>query len=93
METFFPEFNMGLDFSNIKNIYLVRKPADLRKGIDGYVSLIQAFTDLDPLNGSLFLFSNRQRNKMKGVIHDTNGFWLVYKRVARSHIEWPLSDD
>ena len=69
------------------------RPADLRKGIDGYVSWVQALLDLDPLDGSLFLFTNRSKNKIKGVLHDGNGFWLVYKRLARSSVLWPTSCD
>ena len=93
METVVPELYFGLDFSKVKQIYLVKKPADLRKGIDGYFSWVQALLDLDPLDGSLFLFTNRSKNKIKGVLHDGNGFWLVYKRLARSSVLWPTSCD
>lgn len=83
----------GIDFSKVKNIYLAQMPADLRKGIDGYVSLVQGPLALDPLDGSLFLFVNRQKNKIKGILRDGNGFWLVYKRLSRSSLQWPVSTD
>lgn len=70
MESFFPVLDPGIDFSKVKTIFIARKPADLRKGIDGYVSLVQGCLHLDPVDGSLFLFVNRQKNKMKGILYD-----------------------
>ena len=93
MESIIPAIDLGIDFSKVKNIYLAQMPADLRKGIDGYVSLVQGPLALDPLDGSLFLFVNRQKNKIKGIIRDGNGFWLVYKRLSRSSLQWPVSTD
>ena len=93
MESIIPAIDLGVDFSKVKNIYLAQMPADLRKGIDGYVSLVQGPLALDPLDGSLFLFVNRQKNKIKGILRDGNGFWLVYKRLSRSSLQWPVSTD
>lgn len=93
METIIPAYDLGIDFSRIKNIYLAQKPADLRKGIDGYASMVQHCLGLNPTDGSLYLFVNRQKNKMKGVIHDGNGYWLIYKRIPRSHLSWPTSSE
>ncbi|UNT92960.1 IS66 family insertion sequence element accessory protein TnpB [Allobaculum sp. Allo2] len=93
MESIIPAIDLGIDFSKVKNIYLAQMPADLRKGIDGYVSLVQGPLALDPLDGSLFLFVNRQKNKIKGILRDGNGFWLVYKRLSRSSLQWPVSPD
>ncbi|UNT93868.1 transposase [Allobaculum sp. Allo2] len=38
-------------------------------------------------------FVNRQKNKIKGILRDGNGFWLVYKRLSRSSLQWPVSTD
>ncbi|WP_019891920.1 IS66 family insertion sequence element accessory protein TnpB [Allobaculum stercoricanis] len=88
----FGYLDLGIDFSKVKNIILVNKPADLRKGIDGYASIIQGIYHLDPTDGSLYLFTNRTKDKMKGILHDGNGYWLVYKRLARSHLKWPFTE-
>lgn len=93
MESLIPELYFGIDFSKVKNIYLAQKPADLRKGIDGCASLLQGCLALDPLDGSLFLFVNRQKNKLKGILCDGNGYWLVYKRLARSSLQWPVTSE
>lgn len=88
----FEFLDFGIDFSKVKNIILVNHPADLRKGIDGYVSVIQGIHHLDPTDGSLYIFTNRSKDKMKGILHDGNGYWLVYKRLARSHLKWPVTE-
>lgn len=93
MDDYIETLEFGIDFSKVKKIVLVQKPADLRKGIDGYASMVTGLLDLDPSDGSLYLFVNRQKNKMKGILHDGNGYWLVYKRLARSRLMWPGSSD
>ncbi len=46
-----------IDFSNIKQIYMAQGYTDLRKGIDGYASIIQDQFKLSPFEDALFLFS------------------------------------
>lgn len=93
MQTIVPAYDMRIDFTGAEHIYLAQKPADLRKGIDGYVSIVQGLLEADPTDGSLFLFTNRQKNKMKGVLYDGIGWWLVYKRLPQGTLSWPVSDD
>lgn len=88
-----PEYNSKFDFSLFKNLYLVQKPADLRKGIDGYCSIISSIHSLDPADGSLYLFTNKSKNKVKGIFYDGTGYWLIYKRLNSSSLKWPLSNE
>lgn len=82
-------FSYQLDFSKVKSIFLVIQPVDLRKGIDGYVSIVQNDLALNPIDGSLFFFTNRQKNKVKGLLYNGNGWWLIYWRLSRSSLSWP----
>lgn len=75
-------------FSEIPKIYLVAGATDLRKGIDGYATLIQNQLQLEVFQDALFLFCNTHRNKMKGLYWDGSGFWLVYKRLEKGHFQW-----
>jgi transposase len=43
----------------------------------------------DPLNGSLFVFYNKRRDRLKMLVWDTDGFWLFYKRLEQGTFEIP----
>ena len=77
-----------IDFSRIEHIYMASGPTDLRKGIDGYVLIIQNEFQLDPFDDSLFIFCIRQHNKLKCLYWDGTGFWLLYKRLEKGHFKW-----
>lgn len=81
-------------FSNIANIYIRVNPIDLRKGIDGYASIIQSEFKLDPLcKNNLYIFTNKNHNKLKCLLFDGTGFWLLYKRLESGTFKWIKSED
>lgn len=70
-------------------IWLYPKPVDFRNQIDGLVVLIAAQLSLTPTSGALFIFRNRQANKIKLLWYDNNGFWLCYKRLETGRLHFP----
>ena len=74
---------------NFEHIYLYRKPVDMRKGMDGLSTLVVAEMDLDPMQASLFVFINRGRDKIKLLLWERNGFWVLYKRLVKHKFHWP----
>ncbi len=79
------------DQRQIQQVYLACAPTDMRKSINGLVVLVKEVFELDPFSPSWFVFCNRQRDKIKILRWDTNGFWLHYKRLERGHFVWPDS--
>lgn len=75
------------------NIWLYPKPIDFRKQIDGLVLLIADHLQLNPTSGQLFLFRNRDANKIKMLWWDRNGFWLCYKRLEKRKLKFPSITD
>jgi transposase len=64
-------------------IFVARDAVDFRKAHDGLLAVIRdAFGD-DPFDGSLFVFLNRSRNRVKLLQWDCDGFWLHYKRLEQ----------
>ena len=54
-----------LTFHDRLKIYAYTQATDMRKGINGLSGLIREQLDFDPADGSLFLFVNRNRDRMK----------------------------
>ena len=81
-------------FDEISNIYILVEPCDLRKGIDGYASIVRSEFHLDPmLTGNLYIFCNKHHNKLKCLYYDGTGFWLLYKRLEKGRFQFPIRDD
>lgn len=50
---------------NIERVYLCRKPVDMRKQMDGLAAIVKEALDRDPMSGTLFVFINWQKSKLK----------------------------
>ncbi|MEA9391314.1 IS66 family insertion sequence element accessory protein TnpB [Acerihabitans sp. TG2] len=75
-------------------IYLYRAPIDFRKQVNGLAALIEQELGHNPFSGALYAFTNRQRNKIKCLMWEDNGFVLYYKALAEEKFKWPnLADD
>lgn len=72
-----------------EKVYLASGSTDLRKSIDGLAALVQENLQLDPFGPCLFVFCNRQRDKLKMLYWEHNGFWLLYRRLERGTFQWP----
>jgi transposase len=73
----------------LKRIYVYRHPVDMRKSIDGLAMLVEGALDDDPFSGTLFVFLNRQRDKLKILYWERNGFVVWYKRLEKERFVWP----
>jgi transposase len=78
-----------LNHSDAVAVYLACGCTDLRKSIDGLAALVSQVFELDLFSNSLFVFCNRDRDKLKILVWDHNGFWLYYRRLERGHFRWP----
>ena len=57
-------------------IYVYTRPTDMRKGFDGLCGIVRQELGSDPLDGSLFLFINRRRDRVKILWWDRDGLAL-----------------
>lgn len=71
------------------HVHLACGATDLRKSVDGLAVLVREGFHLDPFSTGLFVFCNRQRNKLKILKWDHNGFWLYYRGLERGRFQWP----
>jgi len=73
-------------------IYVALGATDLRRSIDGLSALVRESLHLEPLSGHLFLFRNRRADRLKILVWDRSGFWVLYKRLERGTFAWPLGE-
>lgn len=73
-------------------VYLALGATDMRKGFEGLYGLVRDRLELDPQSGHLFLFSNRQRTRLKLLCCDGTGLWVCAKRLERGRFRWPEAE-
>ncbi|MBA4500857.1 IS66 family insertion sequence element accessory protein TnpB [Marinobacterium marinum] len=78
---------------SMPEIYLYREPIDFRKQANGLAVLIEQELGQNPFTGALYAFTNRQRNKIKCLMWEDNGFILYYKALAEEKFKWPSPAD
>ena len=71
---------------------LYSKPTDMRKSFDGLCGIIQDKLDQSPVNGNVYVFINKTRNKIKLLHWSGNSFVLYYKRLESGTFEHPKYD-
>ena len=76
-----------LNFSNQTKIYVYTEVTDMRKGFNGLSGIVREALESDPTDGSLFIFINRRRDRMK-LMHFSEGeFWLYYRLLEAGTFE------
>jgi transposase len=70
-------------------ILVARDPVDMRKNFDGLCIIIQKFLQKDPMKATLYVFFNRQRDKIKILYWDRNGYAIWYKRLSKGRFRPP----
>jgi transposase len=77
-----------------KSVYLACGATDMRKQINGLVSAVQGSFGLDPFAQAYFVFCNRNRDRVKILEWDGDGFWLYFKRLEKGHFRhWPTAGE
>jgi len=76
-----------LSFGPKLRIFVHTQPTDMRKSFDGLSGIVRSVFQADPTDGSLFLFVNRRRDRVKAMWWDRDGLALFYKRLESGTFE------
>ena len=75
-------------------IFLVHKPVDFRKGIEGLSGVAEEILQLNPYSGGVIIFRNKRGHSTKMLYYDGTGMWLCMKRLAKGSFKhWPVSNE
>lgn len=70
-------------------VSLCTAAVDLRKSFDGLCGLVESVFQGNVLDGHLFLFLNKRRDRIKALWWDRDGLVIWYKRLERGSFEMP----
>jgi transposase len=76
-----------LNMSMHLQIFVYVAPVDIRKGFDGLSGLVRAEMKQDPMDGSLYLFVNKRRDRMKILLFAEGGYWIYYRLLEAGTFE------
>jgi transposase len=74
-------------------IFVAVGPVDLRQSFNGLYGCVKEQLKEDPLSGHLFVFTNRQRNRLKVLFWDGSGLWVCAKRLEKGRFSWPQAEE
>ena len=78
-----------LNFTGSLKVFVALEPCDLRMSFKGLHGLVRERLREDPLQGALFVFSNRSHTRLKILYWDGTGMWVLIKRLERGTFSWP----
>lgn len=68
-------------------IFVYSHATDMRKGFNGLSGIVRSELQADPTDGSLFIFINRRRDRLKLLHFDGGGYWLYYRLLEAGTFE------
>ena len=76
-----------LSFASGMKIVVYTQVTDMRKSFNGLSGIVREEFGADPTDGSLFIFINRRRDRMKLLHFDGGGYWLYYRLLEAGTFE------
>ena len=70
-------------------IFVAVAPVDLRRSFDGLSAYAEAVLEQRVIEGGLFVFTNRRRNRLRLLWFDGTGLWVATKRLEGGTLQWP----
>jgi transposase len=73
-------------------VYVHRDAIDFRKSIGGLSAIVEQALGLDPFARAIYVFRNRRADRLKLLLWERNGFWLMLRRLEADRFVWPRGE-
>ena len=70
-------------------MYLCVVPIDMRRSFDGLAEMVRKYLGQEPMSGHLFVFRNKEEDKVKILFWDGDGYAIYYKRLEAGTFSIP----
>lgn len=75
------------------SVWVATTPVDMRRSFDGLAEVVRTFLGYDPLSGSMFVFRNKNAQRVKILWWDKDGLAIYYKRLERGTFQFPATGE
>ncbi|MEO7906097.1 MAG: IS66 family insertion sequence element accessory protein TnpB [Saprospiraceae bacterium] len=76
-----------LGFHSAQRYFVCTTAVDMRKGIDGLCGVVRHLLEDNPQSGYVFIFFNKNRDKIKLLVWDLGGYVMYHKRLEQGSFE------
>jgi len=70
-------------------VFVCLEATDMRRSFDKLSYMVKEYLDQDPFSGHMFIFRNRNADKLKILYYDGKGLCLWYKKLPRGSFILP----
>jgi len=82
-----------LSFTGGLKVMVALEACDMRKGFNGLAALVSERLQEDVRGGTIYVFGNRLRTRIKVLYWDGTGLWVMTKRLEAGTFSWPSRAD
>ena len=79
--------------TNALKVFLALDPCDMRKSFNGLQQIAADQLQGAAVRDSLFVFTNKRRNRIKLLYFDGTGTWVSAKRLEKGRFSWPVPSE
>ena len=76
-----------IGFGAQQRFFIHTRPVDMRKGIWSLAGMVRNELKSDPLDGSVYVFFSKNKQTVKLLVWDKDGFAMYYKCLERGCFE------
>lgn len=76
-------------FFDTPDVFIHIQFVEFRQSINGLVRIVEAELTRDAYTGTLFIFCNKAKDKLKILYWEKTSFALCYKRLEKQKFKWP----